>query len=57
MNKHLNSMVTGTIVGMAVGVMVLPQLNKKTQRNVKKVGNRIADMAEESYCNMMDKIK
>ena len=51
--KYLSGMVTGIVVGATVGAMVLPQLDRKTQRAVKKAGKTMLGMAEDSYEGMM----
>ena len=53
MGKYINGMITGIVVGATVGVMVLPQLDRKTQRAVKRTGQKILDMAEDSYLDVM----
>ena len=55
--KYLSGMVTGIVVGATVGAMVLPQLDRKTQRAVKKAGKTMLGMAEDSYEGMMGIIK
>jgi len=55
--KYLNGMVTGIVVGATVGAMILPQLDKKTQRVVRKAGKRVIDMAEDSYGGMIGMIR
>ncbi len=54
MKKYLNGMMTGVIVGATVSMMVMPQLDRKTQKRVKRVGRKIIDFAENSYENMME---
>ena len=45
-------MVTGIVVGAAVGMMVVPQLDRKTQKAVKRASRRVMDMAEDSMMNI-----
>lgn len=52
MLKMLKGMATGAVIGMAVSAVVLPQLDRKTQRSLKKVGKRAINMAEDA-CDMM----
>lgn len=54
MNRMLRNMATGAIIGMTVTAMVLPQLDRKTQRNLKRVGKKACLMAEDAYDIMMD---
>ncbi|SFU50554.1 hypothetical protein SAMN04487886_10432 [Clostridium sp. DSM 8431] len=51
MSKYLNGMMTGVMVGAAVGMTVMPQLDRRTQRMVKRAGRKIIDLAENSYEN------
>lgn len=53
MKRYLNGMMTGVVVGAALGMAVMPQLDRRTQKMVKKVGRRVMDFAEDSYENMM----
>lgn len=52
MLKILKGMVAGAIVGVAVSAVMLPQLDRRTQRNLKRVGRRAMNMAEDA-CDMM----
>lgn len=56
MNRYINGMIAGVMVGAAIGVMVLPQLDRKTQKAVRKAGQRIMNIAEDSYDNMREMI-
>lgn len=47
--KYISGMITGVIVGAAVGMIILPQLDRKTQKAVKRTGQRILNFAEDSY--------
>lgn len=52
MGKCSCCMLTGVAVGMALGMIILPQLDRKTQRTVKRAGNRVLDMAEDTFSGM-----
>lgn len=54
MKKYLNGIMTGVVVGAAVGMVVMPQLDRKTQKMVRKAGKKIVDFAENSYENMIN---
>lgn len=49
MGKYINGMVAGLVVGATVGMMLLPQLDRKTQKKIKKAGCMLLDFAEDSY--------
>ena len=53
MNRMLRNMATGAIIGMTVTAMILPQLDRKTQRNIRRAGKRACLMAEDAYDMMM----
>lgn len=52
MLRMLKGMATGAVIGMAVSAVVLPQLDRRTQRNIKRVGRRALNMAEDA-CDMV----
>ena len=54
MKKYLNGMMTGVIVGAAVGMAVMPQLDRKTQKMVRKAGKKLVNFAESSYENVIN---
>lgn len=49
MNRMLRNMATGAIIGMTVTAMILPQLDRKTQRNLKRAGKKAYLIAEDAY--------
>lgn len=53
MGRCVNGMATGIIVGAAVGMMLLPQLDRSKQRAIKKAGRKICDFAGDSYDDIM----
>ena len=53
MNKYLSGMATGIIVGASIGMMVFPQLDRKTQRKMRNVGNKVIDIATDSCHGVM----
>ncbi|MGG7212723.1 YtxH domain-containing protein [Clostridium nigeriense] len=52
MLRMLKGMAVGAVIGMAVSAVVLPQLDRRTQRNIKRVGRRAMNMAEDT-CDML----
>jgi len=52
MLRMLKCMAAGAVIGMAVSAVVLPQLDRRTQRNMKRVGRRAMNMAEDT-CDML----
>ena len=52
MLKMIRGVVVGTVIGVAITTVMLPQLDRKTQRNLKRVGRRAMNMAEDT-CDMI----
>ncbi|MBU5455312.1 YtxH domain-containing protein [Caproiciproducens sp. MSJ-32] len=57
MMKTMKTIVTGAVLGAAVSAMMYPQLDRKKQRTIKKMGRRAAHMAEDAYDTIMGYIK
>ncbi|MBE6053653.1 MAG: YtxH domain-containing protein [Clostridium sartagoforme] len=57
MFKTVKGIAAGAVIGMAVGVAVIPQLDRRTQRNLKRVGKRAMNMAGDAYDMMMGYMK
>ncbi|MGL5150557.1 MAG: YtxH domain-containing protein [Clostridium sp.] len=53
MGRYIKGVVTGAIVGTAVGMMILPELNRKQHRSVRKMGRKLVHAAGEGYDDMM----
>lgn len=51
------SMAVGVVIGAAMGVLILPQLDRKTQRAVKKTGKKMVCLAEDAYDNLLGYMK
>lgn len=56
MGKYINGMIAGVIVGATIGMIVMPQLDRRTQRKIKKAGCRLLDFAEDSCGDIMELI-
>ncbi|MGL4848810.1 MAG: YtxH domain-containing protein [Clostridium sp.] len=41
--------VAGAVIGMAACAVILPNLDRRTQRTVKRAGRRLRDAAEDAY--------
>lgn len=54
MGKVIKSLAIGTVLGMAIGVMVLPELDRKTQRNIRRTSKRLRCAAGDAYDNLLD---
>ena len=51
------SLATGIVIGAAAAIVVLPQLDRKTQRAVRKTGQRMYCMAGDAYGNILNYMK
>ena len=54
MGKVIKSLAIGTVLGMAIGVMVLPELDRKTQRNIRRTSKKLRCAAGDAYDNLLD---
>ena len=52
MCKYPCCLVGGMVLGATLGMMIFPQLDRRTQRSMKKAGNRVLDMAEDTFMSM-----
>lgn len=53
----MKGLILGTMAGAAIGMLLLPNLDRKTQRSFKKTGRIIRCAAEDAYDNIADKIR
>lgn len=56
MGKVIKSLAIGTILGVAIGMMVLPELDRKTQRNIRRTSKKLKCVAGDAYDNILDYI-
>jgi gas vesicle protein len=52
-NGFIKGVTTGAILGAAIGVMVMPQLDRRTRKKIKRSGAMIRHMAGDVYESMM----
>ena len=57
MLRTLKGMAAGAVVGVAVSAVILPQLDRRTQTNLRRVGKRAINMAEDTYDMVMGYMK
>ncbi|NFH68783.1 YtxH domain-containing protein [Clostridium botulinum] len=53
MGNFTKGIVAGALISTAVGIMVMPNLDRRTQRKMKKAGMKMRDMAEDTYESMI----
>lgn len=54
MGKVIKSLAIGTVFGVAIGMMILPELDRKTQRNIRKTSKKLMCAAGDAYDNILD---
>lgn len=54
MCRFFKGVMMGTVIGMAAAMMVILSMDRKTQRNMKRAGRRMMDIAEDTYDGVMD---
>lgn len=55
-NKFMSTIAAGAIIGMAAGVMLIPNMDRSTRRRAKKTGKMVMNIAGDMYDNMKDRI-
>lgn len=53
MGKFTRGVAAGALIGATVGMMVMPQLDRKTRRSMRRTGMKMRNMAEDAYDDMM----
>lgn len=54
MGKVMKGLAVGAMVGAAIGIMAFPELDRKTQRGIRRTKKRMMGMAEDAYGNVLD---
>lgn len=57
MYKFVKGMAMGTMIGAAVGIMMIPNLDRRTQRSMRKAAKRMKHIAGDTYDGMVDWIR
>ena len=52
MCKYPCCIIGGMVLGATLGMMVFPQLDRRTQRSMRRAGNRVLNMAEDTFMGM-----
>lgn len=53
----VKGLAAGTIMGAAAGMILLPNMDRKTQQRMKKSYRNFKDSAEDVYSNIVDWVK
>ncbi|WP_032120769.1 YtxH domain-containing protein [Clostridium amazonitimonense] len=48
-NKFMTGMTTGAIIGAAMGMMMSPDMDKRTKKKIRRSGKAIKNMATDMY--------
>lgn len=51
--RVIKSMILGLAVGTIMGIIIFPEFDRKTQRNIKRAKKRARCMANDTYDNIM----
>lgn len=51
--KVVKSMMFGLVIGTVMGMIMFPELDRKTQKNIKKAKRKAMCMANDTYDNIM----
>lgn len=54
MYKSARGIAMGVIVGAAVGAMMMPNLDRRTQKSMRRAAKRVKNMGEDTYDRMID---
>ncbi|CUQ05547.1 YtxH domain-containing protein [Clostridium baratii] len=57
MGKMIKGMAAGALIGTAVSMVMLPRMDKRTRRHMRRAGKRFINAAGETYDNMMTMMK
>jgi len=55
-NKFISTMAAGAIIGVAAGVMLIPNMDRSTRKRAKKTGKIVMNMAGDMYDSVKDYI-
>lgn len=56
MGRLITGMAAGAVIGTAVSMAVMPQLNRRTRKSMKRAGRRMIHVAEGTVGNIMSKM-
>ncbi|HEY8890449.1 MAG TPA: YtxH domain-containing protein [Clostridium sp.] len=55
-NKFISTITAGAIIGVAAGVMLIPNMDRNTRRRAKRTGKMVMNMAGDVYDSVKDYI-
>lgn len=57
MGKLFNGIAAGTVLGAAIGVALIPNMDRKTQKKIRRVCKKAACMIEDGCDDLRSKLK
>ncbi|MGG7151778.1 YtxH domain-containing protein [Clostridium neonatale] len=57
MGRFIKGMAAGVLIGVAVEMMMLPNCDRRTRRRMKRAGEKIRSMMEDTYDGMQNFIR
>lgn len=57
MGKFIKGIAAGAVIGMAVEMVMVSKMDKRTQRSMRRAAKKMVNMAEDTYDGMVDWIR
>ena len=57
MGRFIKGMAAGVLIGVAVEMMILPNCDRRTRRRMKRAGEKMRSMMEDTYDGMQNFIR
>ena len=57
MGKFIKGIAAGAVIGMAVEMVMVSKVDKRTQRSMRRAAKKMMNMAEDTYDGMVDWIR
>lgn len=57
MGKFIKGIAAGAVIGMAVEMVMVSKMDKRTQRSMRRAAKKMMNMAEDTYDVMVDWIR
>ena len=57
MGRFIKGMAAGVVIGVAVEMMMLPNCDRRTRRRMKRAGEKMRSMMEDTYDGMQNFIR
>lgn len=57
MYKFIKGVTMGAVIGAAIGIIMMPNLDRRTQRSMRRAAKKMRHVAEDTYDGMLDWIR